>query len=111
MNKKTLLALNNTELDKAVIIAGTPFDRRRKVTKDMERRFHQMYKAGKSYKEIADKYGLDPRTVRAKLDEEYHQWRLWERKQYPASKSPSNSEERGAYKRSLIEKRKKVIVK
>lgn len=111
MNKKALLALSNSELDKAVMIAGTPFDRRRKVTKDMERRFRQMHKSGKSYKEIADKYGLDPRTVHAKLDEEYHQWRLWERRQYPASKSSSNSEERGAYKRSLVEKRKNVIVK
>ena len=77
----------------------------------MEHRFHQMHNSGKSYKEIADKYGLDPRTVRAKLDEDYHQWRLWERTQYPASHSYSIPGERGAYKRSLVEMKKKVIVK
>ena len=109
MTKREIMKLSDTKLDKVVKIQGTNWDRKRKVTKQIQRRMVQMLNAGKSVSMIATHYGVTPHTVRYNTDPEYNEWyKTWRtsRKHYGANGSAA---ERGAYKRSLLKARKEVI--
>lgn len=95
------------ELDRAVRIQGTNYDRRRKVTKSMKRRMTQMHDAGKSYSVIAEYFGVTPCAVRYNLDEDYKKEINAKRKFYAHNTVPDGTElaERAAYKRGLLKNR------
>ena len=75
MTKREIMKLSDTALDKAVKIQGTNFDRKRKVTKQMQYRMKQMVDSGKSITYIAEHFDVTPQTVRYNTDPEYKSWR------------------------------------
>lgn len=113
MTKKEALKLNNKTLDDAMQIQGTDYDRRRKVTKELVYRMKRMHESGKSYGEIANHYGVSYSAVRYNLDPYYKVYKNMMRGKYKNNRTstPESREERGAYKRSLIESNKKLISK
>lgn len=104
MTKRELMELSNSKLDETVKIQGTNYDRKRKVTKDMQRRMIQMVNAGKSIYTVAEHFSVAPQTVKYNTDPE---WRAW----YNATRDGSHYgptasvEERANYKRQLLENR------
>lgn len=109
MTKRELMNLSDTKLDKAVKIQGTNYDRKRKVTKQMQYRMVQMLNAGKSINYIAEHFSVTPHTVKYNTDEEYKQWWNTSRDGKHYGANTSTSSERGAYKRSLLKARKELI--
>ena len=69
MNDKiNVLKMVDDKLDKAVKIQGTDFDRKRKVTSEMREQMKRMKKRGKTFREIAERFTVDHRTVRYHLN-------------------------------------------
>ena len=112
MTRKEILQLEDmVEVDRAVGIAGTNYDRRRKLDKLMVHNIRQAYNAGRSIAELADKYGVTECAIRYWVDPDYKAWKNAERTKY-ANNSEStliDQVERGAYKRYLVEKRRAVV--
>lgn len=104
MNKRELLREKNYVIDSAVKIQGTNYDRKRKVTKSMKHRMEQMYAAGKSYRQIAEHFGVAPQTVKYNLDEDYKAWKNGTRNNYARNWQPDSTTqaERVAYKKELL---------
>lgn len=92
------------EIDAAVRIQGTNYDRKRKVTKSMKRRMEQMHNSGKSYNYIANYFGVAYTTVRYNLDKEYKEAWNKRRDDYARNWKPTSETltERAAYKRDLL---------
>ncbi len=109
MTKREIMKLSDAKLDKAVKIQGTNWDRKRKVTKQMQYRMMQMLDAGKSVNYIAEHFDVTPHTVKYNTDPEYKEWWNASRdgKHYGANNS--TAAERGAYKRTLLKSRKELI--
>lgn len=101
---KRIVDRTNSEIDNAVKIQGTNYDRKRKVTKDMKRRMQQMYDSGKTYGYIADYYGVSWPTVKYNLDEEFKKEINEKRNDYARNWKPTNETylERVDYKRKLL---------
>ena len=74
MEKKRLLNMKDYQLDAAVKIQGTDFDKKRVVTKKMLQRMKKMETKGKTYSEIAEKFNVTPRTVRYNLDSAWREY-------------------------------------
>lgn len=101
---KRIVDRTNSEIDNAVKIQGTNYDRKRKVTKDMKRRMQQMYESGKTYGYIADYYGVSWPTVKYNLDEEFKKETNEKRNDYARNWKPTKETylERVDYKRKLL---------
>lgn len=95
---------SNSEIDNAVKIQGTNYDRKRKVTKQIKRRMEQMHNAGKSYGYIADYYGVSYGTVRYNLDENFKKEVNTKRNDYARNWKPTSETfiERVEYKKELL---------
>lgn len=108
MKKRLILQMTDKELDKMVKISGTQYDRKRKLTDRQVASAKRMFtKNGKSLHYIADKFGVDYRTIRYHLDETYRKSRISQantpdRKGASAKVYSQSLEERVAYKRKLI---------
>ena len=102
MKRKSILSLNDFELDKAVIIAGTQYDRKRvlndKIIAKMKKDFHK----GMSPKDIAKKYGYNYRLVRYNIDMDYRARRIAQSPGKHTGIDVCDAANRVAYKRSLI---------
>jgi len=112
MTKKQLMSLSKTNFDSTVQIAGTNFDRRRKVTNDKARKMNQMVAAGKSYSTIAKHFGVSPYAVRYNTDPDFASVENAKRVErgFNPSKSKKNTANRIAYKKKLIESGKKLNI-
>lgn len=105
MNKTNiinLLKLTDDELDKSIRIAGTDFDRKRKVTKDVLAKMKKLEAKGKSYAEIANIMGFSYHAVKYNLNPEY-------RNNYNATRDSRHmgtdhvtDKNRASYKRQLV---------
>lgn len=102
MNKIDVLRMTDGELDKAVKIQGTDYDRKRKVTSKVLAKMRKLEEKGKDYAEIAKELGFSKKTVRYNLDREY-------REVYKAvyggphtGKTRITKNNRVAYKRDLV---------
>lgn len=115
MTRAEVLKLENIkDVEKAVGIAGTDYDRRRKLTKAMVNNIRRSFNAGKkSIPELADKYGVSQEAIRYWVDEDYKEYKNSRRKLYKNSSTntPEKKKERGHYKRMLVDLRRKVIYK
>ena len=109
MTKREIMKLSDAKLDKVVKIQGTNWDRKRKVTKQMQYRMMQMLNAGKSVNSIAEHFDVTPNTVRYNTDPEYKEWWNAYRSGKHYGANTSNVAERSAYKRSLLKARKELI--
>ena len=103
MNDKiNVLKMVDNKLDKAVKIQGTDFDRKRKVTSEMREQMKRMKKRGKTFREIAERFNVDHRTVRYNLDEQYRAYCKAYASGVHTGKTYLNKTNRVAYKRELV---------
>ena len=116
MTKKDLINSPDYVVDNVVKIAGTNYDRRRKVTKSMKRRMIQMYDAGKSISSISVHFGVSYDSVKRAVIPEYNT-REKERKRklrlengYVPEYDPNRQNERANYKRQLLMENKKITI-
>lgn len=103
MNDKiNVLKMVDDKLDKAVKIQGTDFDRKRKVTSEMRDQMKRMKKRGKTFREIAERFNVDHRTVRYSIDEQYRTYCKAYASGVHTGKTHLNKTNRVAYKRELV---------
>lgn len=96
------LTLNDNELNKAVKIQGTEYDRKRKISTSTLKKMLAMSKKNKSYQEIACKLGLSPTTVRYNIDPVWKAAFNAKRDGKHTGKDNISISDRVAYKRSLV---------
>lgn len=98
-------SMSDSRIDKSLRIAGTDFDRRRKVTKAMKQQMEQMYEAGNSYCYIASYFKVTPTTVKYNLDENFKAEINARRLTYAHNFPPTNEhmKDRVEYKKKLLE--------
>ena len=116
MTKTELINSPDYIVDNRVKIAGTNFDRRRKVTKSMKRRMIQMYESGKSISTICRHFGVSYDSVKRAVVPMYNEMEK-ARKRSIAKKynlgleyDPARAPERADYKRKLIMENKPIII-
>lgn len=113
MNKEKLFNLADTTLDNKVHIAGTNWDRRRKLTNKDIYEIKRMYKRGKAISVIASKYNVTSGTIKYHLFEDYKREVNQKRKEYIVNNNatPESRSERARYKRYLIDNNKRIAVR
>ena len=108
--KEMLMAMDDVTLNKTIKIAKTEHDRRRVLTDKQVSRAKHLVSIGVTCREAGKIFEVDPRTIRAYVDESYRmhinrQTKEWLRqnRQYCAYSSPKDYYSKLAnYKRSLI---------
>ena len=102
MNKIDVLMMTDDQLDKAVKIQGTPYDRKRRISESTIKKMLKMNSSGSTIMEIANKLGINPQMV------QYHTDPIW-KASYNANRSGKHYgkdritvKNRVAYKRSLV---------
>lgn len=116
MTKKELINSSDYTVDKAVKIAGTNYDRRRRVTKSMKRRMIQMYEAGKSINLISNYFDVSYDAVKRAVNSMYNETEKARKREvnkkhnYYEGYDPSRLSDRANYKRQLLIENKKLIV-
>ena len=100
--RNEILQLSNYELDKAVKIAGTQFDRRNKLSPALINKLKKLRKNGLSWNKLAMIFNITPPTARYHCDPEYKQYTNGMRSVY-AHNTAGNHKNRRAYKRTLLE--------
>ena len=112
---KKLFNLKLNMFDKKVILAGTDYDRRRKLTnKDIDN-IKKEHDEGKSVSYLVSKYGVSYNTIKYHLTDtlgkkEFNK----KRSQYPNNSYISSIEhrnERVEYKKNLLKEGKELIIK
>ena len=109
MEKKRLLNMSDSMLDKTVKIANTKFDRRRKLSDKQINGLCKGYSSGKAVSDLAKEYGVSDSVVKYHVDEDYKAHKNSLRKNYKNS-SISNRDDRVAYKRRLVRAGAKVVI-
>ena len=108
-SRKSLLLLPDTQLNQTVLIQGTKFDRKRKVSEKTDAKMKKLYASGMTVSEIARLLDLNYGTVKYHVDEEYN--RLCRSKGNPhTGKTRISVQDRIEYKRKLVKAGAKVIV-
>ena len=116
MTKSELIKSPDYVVNSHVKIAGTNFDRRRKVTKSMRRRMIQMYESGKSIQHIANHFNVSWDSAKRAVVPTYNEMEK-ERKRSIANRynsnwnyDPTRRSELAEYKRKLIMENKSVVI-
>lgn len=102
MKRIDVLKMTDDDLDKAVKIQGTDYDRKRKVTSKILAEMRKMESRGKKYADIARELGLSTKTVRYYLDEDYRTNYKFSPSGAHTGKDHITKKNRVAYKRELI---------
>lgn len=109
MEKKRLLNMSDSSLDKAVKIAGTKFDRRRKLSDKQINSIREKYDCGCSIFDLANKYNVSEPTIRYHVDSHYRAYKNLTRNMYKNDKH-GDATNRIAYKRRLVKAGAGVII-
>ena len=102
LNKIEALTLTDDKLDIAVKIQGTPYDRKRKISPDTIKKMTKLSKAGKSVAEIANKLGVSYVGVRYNIDPIWRATYNANRDGKHTGKDKITTNNRVAYKRTLV---------
>lgn len=105
MNKRTILALEDKDIDRIIKIGGTQYDRKRKLTdKQIEKCKRLYFNKNRSFEDIAKKFNVDKRTIRYHIDPTYRKSRIEQTtgSSYTKRTSKESFENRVAYKRQLV---------
>lgn len=95
--------MNNYKIDQMVKIAGTDYDRRRKLTNNQLSCIKKDYNNGVSICELAVKYGVAANTIHYHVDEEYKKFHNQRRKYSTRTiTSKSTIASRIAFKKRLL---------
>ena len=106
MKRKDVLKLDDLTLDKVVKIQGTQYDRKWVLKEKDYKKAAKLYARGLTYEEIAVMFGVDPRTIRYHLDEDYRLHRISTSTGKHTGIDTCIMQERVLYKRDLIRRRK-----
>ena len=96
--------MSDLQVDKAVAIQGTEFDRKRKLTNKDVRRAKLMRKSGATLTAIASTFKVDPRTIQYNIDDTYRTNILLKASGKHSGNQVHTFADRVAYKRSIISK-------
>lgn len=106
MNKfkrNKLLTMSDFELDKAIKITGTNFDRRVKLSVNERMEMKKLYSKGFTVKELAIMFNVDQSTVKYSCDDEYRKQSNERRARNAHKVSHSDNHlDRYEYKRLLV---------
>ena len=95
--------MNNYKIDQMVKIAGTDYDRRRKLTNSQISCIKKDYAKGISICELATKYRVAPNTIHYHVDEEFKEFHNQRRKYSTRTfTSKSTIASRIAFKKKLL---------
>lgn len=106
MKRKELLNLDDFTLDRKVIIQGTQWDRKRKLSDKDLKKIVKLLKKGYDYEELAEMYRVTPHCIRYNTDEEYRRHSISIRSGKHTGIDTCTFVNRVNYKRHLIQKRK-----
>ena len=101
-----ILELADDILDQKVKIQGTEFDRKRKLSKDQLLKIQEDVRQGMSVKEVALKYKVSEWIVRYNTDSAFRAHQIELRSGKHTGVTTMDFEDRVAYKRKLIQKKK-----
>ena len=107
MNRLSILQLSDKDVDNAIKISGTQYDRRRKLNDKQLAKARKLFNRGYSLEYIASRFGVRTCTIRYHVDDEYRRYRM-EHANYGRSTACSAIEyqeklkERADYKRKLV---------
>lgn len=116
MTRKELIEAPDYVVNSKVKIAGTNFDRRRVVTKSMQRRMIQMYDAGKSLSTIAAHFDVSTDAVKRAVSPMFNETEKARKRElarvqkYISEYDPEAFSERAQYKRRLLSEKKKSLI-
>lgn len=102
MTKIEILKMMDADLDKAVKIQGTEYDRKRKVTSPAIKKMKSMLKKGKTYQQVAEALGFSKTAVRYNTDPEYRRYHLAGCTGKHTGKDKVSTKNRIQYKRQLV---------
>ena len=111
MTLKEKLNLSDKRLNETVKVAGTDYDRRRRLTNK------EIYSLKRSYQSpnidvnyLAEKFGVSPSTIRYHVDPEFKRSTNQKRKEYAfnTTNEPGYSADLANYKRYLLSSGKKL---
>lgn len=105
-NAKKFLQKSDVEVDKIVKIQGTPFDRKRKLSEATLKKMNHLYKKGKSFADIASKFGCSLTTVKYNLDPEFKAYHNSHRDGKHTGIDVMTFSNRVKYKRDLVRRGK-----
>ena len=106
MTRSEALKMTDRELDKAIKIQGTRFDRKRKISNYTLYRMRTMFEKGVSVSDIARKLNLNYNTVRYNVDPQYKEEYNRKRDGKHCGHTNITPEDRASYKREIIATRK-----
>lgn len=115
MTKKELINSSDYVVDKAVKIAGTNYDRRRKVTSYMRKRMIEMYESGKTIHSISDRFGVSYDAVKRAVNSSFNESEkkrkneVNKRYNYRVEYSRKRMSDRANYKRQLLMENRRLI--
>lgn len=116
MTRKELIESSDYVVNSKVKIAGTNYDRRRVVTKSMQRRMIQMYNAGKSLSIIAAHFNVSTDAVKRAVSPMFNETEKARKRElarvqkYISEYDPEAFSERAQYKRRLLSEKKKSLI-
>lgn len=112
MKKSELLKLNDSEFNKKVKVAGTNWDRRRKLTNKDIYEMKRMYSRNKSVSDIAEKFNVCNSTVKYHLFEHYKYEKNSNRWKYANNSISTYSKRKELinYKKQLLNSNKKLNI-
>ena len=111
MTKKEKLALSNAKINSMFKVAGTDYDRRRKLTNKEIYNIRKSYASGKDENYLADKYGVTASTIKYHVVPGYKEQANKKRVErgFNTSVSPNYRSFLAEYKRYLIEGNRKLL--
>lgn len=104
--RKNVLKLDDTDLDKAVKIQGTEFDRKRKFTDAQVLEMKRLLGQGVKDKDVATKFKCSLHTMLYNTSEEYRKAAIEKRSGKHTGVTHMDFDNRVAYKRELIRSKK-----
>lgn len=105
-----ILKMSDADLDKKVLIQGTRFDRKRKISARQIRKMNRLYKKYNSYYKVAKDLGYSYLSVRYNLDKNYKELFNAKRDGKHTGVDVITPENRAKYKRHLVKTFKPVII-
>ena len=100
--KRKVSKMDDKEVDHSIILTGTEFDRKRKLSSADVANISKMLKKGWNYNEIAEKYEMDVRTIRYSVDPNYRLKRIAQSNGHHYGVDNITFRDRVSYKRDLV---------
>lgn len=104
--RKEVLAMDDVDLDKAVKIQGTQYDRKRKFTDAQVKQMIKLLGKGTKAKALAESFGTTVHTIKYNTDPIYRQAAINSRSGKHTGVTNMDFDNRVEYKRELVRTKK-----